>query len=92
MDLGSESLEAFMGRVRVYKKIRMLGSAALSLAYVAMGRFDIYEEESIRLWDVGAGLALVQAAGGAVQFEFTNRDEFVLNVKAGASALLLQGT
>jgi myo-inositol-1(or 4)-monophosphatase len=58
------SLAAFMSRVQRYKKIRMLGSAALSLAWVAAGRFDAYFEEDIMIWDVAAGLALVTAAGG----------------------------
>lgn len=60
----AESLATFMGRVQRYKKIRMLGSAALSLAWVAAGRFDAYYEEDIMIWDVAAGLALVSAAGG----------------------------
>lgn len=50
---------------REWKKIRMLGSAALSLAWVAMGRLDGYAETNIMWWDVAAGLALVAAAGGA---------------------------
>ena len=49
-----------------WKKIRMLGSAALSLAYVASGRIDAYHENSIMLWDIAAGWALVEAAGGVV--------------------------
>ncbi len=47
----------------------MLGSAALMLAQVAAGRFDVYEEEDIYLWDVAAGLALVKAAGGDFRME-----------------------
>jgi len=58
------SLIPFVTSVQSYKKIRMLGSAAMMLAQVAAGRFDVYEEEDIYLWDVAAGLALVQAAGG----------------------------
>ena len=44
----------------------MLGSAALSLAYVASGRIDAYHENSIMLWDIAAGWVLVEAAGGVV--------------------------
>jgi myo-inositol-1(or 4)-monophosphatase len=47
-----------------WRKIRMLGTAALSLAWVARGRLGGYEESGIRWWDVAAGLALVAAAGG----------------------------
>jgi myo-inositol-1(or 4)-monophosphatase len=60
----SDSLLEFVQKVQRYKKVRMLGSAALMLAQVAAGRFDIYEEEDIYLWDVAAGLALVKAARG----------------------------
>lgn len=49
------------------KKIRMLGSAALDVAYVATGRLDAYIETQISLWDVAAGIVLVEAAGGAVR-------------------------
>lgn len=45
-------------------KIRLMGSAALALAYVADGRFDAYLEAGIRLWDVAAGGLILQRAGG----------------------------
>jgi myo-inositol-1(or 4)-monophosphatase len=46
------------------KKIRIMGSAALELAYVACGRLDAYVERRINLWDVAAGSLLVENAGG----------------------------
>jgi len=46
------------------KKIRIMGSAALELAWVAGGRFDAYIERTINLWDVAAGMLLVENAGG----------------------------
>ena len=46
------------------KKIRILGSAALELVYVASGRLDAYVERTINLWDVAAGSLLVENAGG----------------------------
>jgi myo-inositol-1(or 4)-monophosphatase len=49
------------GRV---KKIRIMGSAALELVYVASGRLDAYIERTINLWDVAAGSLLVENAGG----------------------------
>lgn len=60
----TDSLLGFVKSVQSYKKVRMLGSAALMLAHVAAGHFDVYEEDDIYLWDVAAGLALVAAAGG----------------------------
>jgi myo-inositol-1(or 4)-monophosphatase len=49
---------------RQAKKIRILGSAALELVYVASGRLDAYIERTINLWDVAAGSLLVENAGG----------------------------
>ena len=46
------------------KKLRIMGSAALELAYVASGRLDAYMERTINLWDVAAGSLLVENAGG----------------------------
>jgi myo-inositol-1(or 4)-monophosphatase len=46
------------------KKIRIMGSAALELAYVACGRLDAYVEPRINLWDLAAGGLMVQNAGG----------------------------
>lgn len=44
--------------------IRRIGSAALDLAYVASGRFDIFFEYNINDYDMAAGLLLVEEAGG----------------------------
>ena len=64
MDRSPERMQAFLERIGAFKKVRMVGSAALAMAYVASGIFDVYYEEDIRLWDVAAGLALVKAGGG----------------------------
>lgn len=63
-DYSPQALLQFADQVLKYKKLRLLGSAALSLAYVAAGRADGYFERDIKIWDVGAGMALVRAAGG----------------------------
>lgn len=52
-----------------WRKVRMVGSAALSLAWVAAGRFDGYAERGIRYWDVAGGAALVLGAGGSVRID-----------------------
>ena len=49
------------------RKCRLLGSAALDMAYVACGRFDAYVEQGISLWDIAAGWILVENAGGKVE-------------------------
>lgn len=51
------------------RKMRMMGSAALGLAYIASGRLDAYVESRISLWDIAAGKLLVEAAGGKVSLE-----------------------
>ena len=45
-------------------KVRLMGSAALELAYVASGRLDLYVERTINLWDVAAGALMVERSGG----------------------------
>lgn len=65
-DFTTAALTAYVEDVRTFKKTRMLGSAALSLATVAAGRADAYYERGIKVWDVAAGLALVKAAGGVI--------------------------
>lgn len=71
----------FVTDIQKYKKIRLLGSAALSLAYVACGRVDCYIENNINIWDVAAGLTLIKSAGGLVEYTQPNND-MKLQVKA----------
>lgn len=47
--------------------MRALGTAAIALAYVAAGRLDAYWERDLNLWDIAAGVLLIQEAGGQVQ-------------------------
>jgi myo-inositol-1(or 4)-monophosphatase len=68
-DYSDRAMTTFAYEIARWKKVRMIGSAALSLAYVACGRFDAYREQAIMLWDVAAGWALVEAAGGVVRAE-----------------------
>ncbi len=49
------------------RKMRMMGSAALGMAYIACGRLDAYIESRISLWDIAAGQLLVETAGGKVE-------------------------
>jgi myo-inositol-1(or 4)-monophosphatase len=86
MDRGPDAVRTFVGQVQRFKKIRMLGSAALALAYVACGRADVYYEESIKLWDIAAGLALVEGAGGYVRAEPVAGQPLAFNVWAAGRA------
>ena len=66
-----ESLKTGMERFRKAsiraRKIRMMGSAALGMAYIASGRIDGYVESRVSLWDVAAGQLLIENAGGTVE-------------------------
>ena len=55
--------------------IRMLGSAAIALCYVAAGRLDGYAEQYIGQWDYMAGSLIVTEAGGAVT-DYCGSDDF----------------
>lgn len=56
-------MDSLYGKV---SSIRMNGSAAMSLCYVAIGRFDMWVEAYIKSWDFMAGALIVQEAGGMV--------------------------
>ncbi|HVJ47353.1 MAG TPA: inositol monophosphatase family protein [Luteolibacter sp.] len=59
-------LERFRKGSLKARKMRMMGSAALGMAYIACGRLDAYVESRISLWDIAAGKLLVETAGGKV--------------------------
>ena len=56
-------IDKFYGNVG---SIRMCGSAAMALCYVASGRYDGYAEKYIGQWDFMAGALIVKEAGGMV--------------------------
>ena len=68
-DFSKEALSELAADFANWKKVRMIGSAATSLAFVAAGKADRYAEDGIQFWDVAAGAALVEAAGGKVLIE-----------------------
>ena len=45
---------------------RLMGSSALSIAYAACGRIDLYFHHSLSPWDIASGILLAQEAGGQV--------------------------
>lgn len=56
----------FANLVPKSRGMRRLGSAAYDLANVAAGIFDGYWELNLSIWDVAAGILLVEEAGGKV--------------------------
>jgi myo-inositol-1(or 4)-monophosphatase len=62
---------------------RKSGCAALDMAYVASGRYDGYFQHGLNLWDIAAGIILVEEAGGIVnKIDLTNNE----NLKVIASS------
>lgn len=59
-------VQCFMELVGKTQSIRRTGSAALNLAYVAAGRFDVASAYKTKIWDYAAGTVLVQVAGGMI--------------------------
>ena len=84
----NKDLDNIVSLIGRFGKVRMLGSAALMLCYVASGRCDSYWERQIRLWDIAAGLAIVVSAGG--QFKLGEiSDDFRVDVEAACATSLL---
>lgn len=78
--LGDFSDESIMQRMRSlmrFKKIRLLGTAALSGAFVAEGKLDSYMEEKIMFWDIAASCALIKAAGGCIDIQMLNDNKCI---------------
>lgn len=61
-----KALQLIQGLWPGMQSIRVLGSAALGLAYAAAGRLDLYFHHNIYPWDITPGLLLVREAGGQV--------------------------
>ena len=58
---------AYLGNLfAAFRGVRRLGSAALQLAYVAVGRAAVNYDEGCYPWDIAAGLQLVAASGGQI--------------------------
>jgi myo-inositol-1(or 4)-monophosphatase len=63
----SPELAEFMRIILLAQSLRRYGSSALNLCFVAAGRFDAYWSSSTKIWDIAAGLLLVEEAGGIVR-------------------------
>ena len=66
--------------------MRYSGCAALDLAYVASGRLDGFFHNKINLWDIAAGILLVQEAGGIVN-NINKFDKNKIDIKASSAAI-----
>ena len=53
---------------------RLMGSSALSIAYTAAGRIDLYAHHSLSAWDIASGILLAREAGARVLDRATLQD------------------
>ncbi len=86
---GEEGMRRFARLSAQVCKVRILGSAALSLCYVAAGKMDAYIEQSIHLWDFAAAQVILEAAGGILDFSPCPNDSLTGAVQAWNGVLPL---
>ena len=74
------------GLKSIFPKLNMrnTGSAALDLAYVGSGRLDGYFHNNINLWDIAAGILIVEEAGGTIN-DISKFDDDNINIRAASS-------
>ena len=84
----NECLFATGGKDQLNKdlNVRKSGSAALDMAYVGAGRYDGYFQKSLNIWDIAAGIIIVNEAGGKVNDieYFSNK---LINIFAGSNSI-----
>jgi len=73
------SLKGIQALMPVCRTIRMLGSAAIMLAWIANGRLTAYWEYDLSSWDIAAGSLIVREAGG--QFTDLEGNDFSLKAR-----------
>ena len=75
---------------------RIMGSAALGLAYAACGRTDMYFHHNLAPWDLAASLVLVPEAGGVITDKYATpaslRSESIIASGAVLHARFLKAT
>ena len=85
-EFNSKTILEQMNLMQSFNKVRMLGSASQSLLQVAQGSVEAYVESNIMIWDVAAGLAIVEGAGGEFR---TNKQDFNYPIEVIASNNLI---
>lgn len=78
-DYSDDAMKSMIVNFQNWRKVRMIGSAALASAYVASGKADLYMENKSYLWDIAAGAAIVNAAGGEALI-LNQNDKFQVDV------------
>ena len=85
-DYSNEALENLIADMQSWKKVRMIGSAAMASCYIACGRAEEYKENGIYLWDILAGAAIVESAGGRATIS-NLRENYQVDVKFSNSLI-----
>jgi myo-inositol-1(or 4)-monophosphatase len=62
-DVRAEQAELLTRLLPLVRDIRRFGSAAMDLAWTAMGRYDAYFERGVKLWDIAAGALVCECVG-----------------------------
>ena len=78
-DYSDSSLNNMIKDMQDWQKIRMIGSAAIAACYIASGKAERYQETGIYLWDIVAGAAIVECAGGSAEI-LNIRENFQVDV------------
>ena len=66
--------------------MRSTGCAALDLAYVGSGRLDGFFHNKINLWDIAAGILIVQEAGGTTNY-ISKYEDTNIDIRAASSSI-----
>lgn len=83
--------DRFKGLLFKVRSVRMTGSCALNLCGVACGRLDLFYHLGYGgLWDVAAGVLIVQEAGGCV-FDPSGADFNITSQRVAATNAHLKG-
>ena len=73
-DYSDDEFAIMIKHFQKWKKVRMIGSAAIANLYVATGRADCYEEKDTFIWDIAAGSIIVEEAGGVAIISNVSND------------------
>ena len=66
--------------------VRKTGSAALDMAYVGAGRYDGYFQKNLNIWDIAAGIIIVNEAGGKInEIDYSSKE--VTKILAGSNSV-----
>ena len=86
-DYSDEAMLKMVKDFQSWRKVRMIGSAAMASVYVASGKADLYKEFGTYLWDIAAGAAIINAAGGKADIK-NRRDNFQVDVYFSNSKII----